>query len=127
MIIHWYVITAGKIEEQPTLTGWPTGDLSRMGESWFDIEDAGPEELRQFLSILNLHPVMQGRCLDKANSTGVISFDQAILLEFPVALNLENTYLSYLTIVLNGRMLVTIRQCTGRCKSRRSHSSKMAG
>lgn len=109
MIIHWYVITAGKIQEQPNLTGWPTVDLSQEGESWFDIEDTGPEELRQFLSFLDLHPVMLSRCLDKANSTGVISFDQAILLEFPAALNLENTEQSYLTILLKGRMLVTIR------------------
>ena len=109
MIIHWYVVTAGKIQEQPNLTGWPTVDLSQEGESWFDIEDTGPEELRQFLSFLDLHPVMLSRCLDKANSTGVISFDQAILLEFPAALNLENTEQSYLTILLKGRMLVTIR------------------
>lgn len=109
MIIHWYVITAGKIAEQPTLTAWPGVDMTQTGESWFDIEDAGPEEMRQFLSFLNLHPVMLGRCLDKANSTGVISFDQAILLEFPAALNLENTEQSYLTILLKGRLLVTIR------------------
>jgi len=109
VIIHWYVITAGNIEEQPTLTGWPAVDLSSLGESWFDIEDAGPAELRQFLSVLNLHPVMLDRCLDKANSTGVISFDQAILLEFSAALNMDNTDQSYLTILLKGRMLVTIR------------------
>ncbi|HSA38002.1 MAG TPA: CorA family divalent cation transporter [Methanoregula sp.] len=109
MIIHWYVINAGNIEEQPTLTGWPAVDLSRMGESWFDIEDAGPAELRQFLLMLNLHPVMLGRCLDKANSTGIISYDQAMLLEFPAALNLENTEQAYLTILLKERVLVTIR------------------
>lgn len=109
MIIHWYVISAGTIEEQPTLTGWPAADLSRMGESWFDIEDAGSAELRQFLLMLNLHPVMLGRCLDKANSTGIISFDQALLLEFPAALNLENTEQAYLTILLKERVLVTIR------------------
>lgn len=52
---------------------------------------------------------MLSRCLDKANSTGVISFDQALLLEFPAALNLENTEQAYLSILLKGRMLVTIR------------------
>lgn len=109
MIIHWYVINAGNIEEQPTLTGWPAVDLSRMGESWFDIEDAGPAELRQFLLMLNLHPVMLGRCLDKANSTGINSYDQAMLLEFPAALNLENTEQACLTILLKERVLVTIR------------------
>ena len=80
-----------------------------MGEIWFDIGDAGPAELRQFLLSLNLHPVMLTRCLDKANNTGVISFDQAILLEFPAASNPENMDQSYLTIVLKGPILVTIR------------------
>jgi len=80
-----------------------------MGESWFDIEDAGPAELRQFLLMLNLHPVMLGRCLDKANSTGINSYDQAMLLEFPAALNLENTEQACLTILLKERVLVTIR------------------
>ena len=109
MIIHWYVVTTGKLHEQPTLTAWPTVDLSQMGEMWFDIEDAGQAELQQFLSHLNLHPVMLARCLDKANSTGVISFDEAVLLEFPAALNLENYGQSYLTILLKGKLLVTIR------------------
>lgn len=109
MIIHWYVLTAGTLEEQPTLTGWPAVDLPQKGESWFDIEDAGPAELQQCLSMLNLHPVMLGRCLDKANSTGIIAFDKAILLEFPAAIHLETTEQSYLTILLKGRMLVTIR------------------
>jgi Mg2+ and Co2+ transporter CorA len=107
--IRWYVISAGKLQEQQPITGWPTGDLSRLGESWFDIEDAGTTELQQFLSFLDLHPVMLARCLDKANSTGIISFDQAVFLEYPAALNLETTDPSYLTIVLKGPVLVTIR------------------
>ena len=109
MDIHWYLITEGKIQEQPPVTEWPTGDLSRLGESWFDISDAGAAELRQFLSSLDLHPVMLSRCLDKANSTGVVSFGQAILLEYPVALHMETPDPSYLTIVLKGPILVTIR------------------
>ena len=109
MKINWCLISSGRLQEQPTPTDWPTADLSQLGESWFDIEDAKPEELRRFLAPLDLHPVMINRCLDSANTPGVISYDQAVLLEFPAALNLEAMDPSYLTIILQAQVLVTIR------------------
>ena len=51
------------------------------------------------------------RCSDSASTPGVISYDRAILLEFPIALNLDSLDLTYLTIVLKGPVLVTIRSC----------------
>ena len=84
-------------------------DISKLGESWFDVEDASPEELRNFLAPLDLHPVMMNRCLDSTNTPGVISYDRAVLLEFPVALNLDAVDPSYLTIILQDPVLVTIR------------------
>jgi len=107
--IKWYLINSGRLQEQPTPTDWPTADLSQLGESWFDIEDAKPEELRRFLAPLDLHPIMINRCLDSANTPGVISYDQAILMEFPAALNLKAMDPSYLTIILQTPVLVTIR------------------
>jgi Mg2+ and Co2+ transporter CorA len=83
--------------------------LPLIGENWFDIEDAGPAELQQFLLSLNLHPVMLSRCLDRVPSNGVISFDQAVLLEYPAALNMDTTDPYYLTVLLKGSILVTIR------------------
>jgi len=109
MKINWYLIRAGRLQEQQTPTDWPTSDLSQLGESWFDIEDAKPEELQRFLAPLDLHPVMINRCPDAANTPGVISYDQAVLLEFPAALNLEAMDPSYLTIILQDPVLVTIR------------------
>jgi zinc transporter len=82
-----------------------------LGESWFDIEDAKPEEILNFLAPLKLHPVMIKRCSDSASTPGVISYDRAILLEFPVALNLDSLDPTYLTILLQGPVLVTIRSC----------------
>jgi Mg2+ and Co2+ transporter CorA len=107
--INWYLIRSGRLQEQPTPTGWPTEDISQLGESWFDVEDAKPEELRKFLAPLDLHPVMTNRCLDLANTPGVISYDRAVLLEFPAALNLKSMDPSYVTIILQTPVLVTIR------------------
>ena len=109
MKINWFLISSGRLQKQPTITSWPTENISKLGESWFDIEEATPEELRSFLAPLELHPVMIKRCLDSANTPGVISYDRAILLEFPAALNLNTLDPSYLTIVLQSPALVTIR------------------
>ena len=86
-------------------------DISKLGESWFDIEDAKPEEILNFLAPLGLHPVMVKRCSDSASTPGVISYDNALLLEFPVALNLDSLDPTFLTILLRGPVLITIRSC----------------
>jgi magnesium/cobalt transport protein CorA len=109
--INWYLISSGRLREQPPLTNWPTVDISKFGESWFDIEDAKPEEIVNFLAPLGLHPVMIKRCSDSTSTPGVTSYDNAILLEFPVAPNLDSLDPTYITIVLRGPVLVTIRSC----------------
>jgi Mg2+ and Co2+ transporter CorA len=109
--VNWYLVKSGRLEEQQTLNYWPTLDISKLGESWFDLEDAKPEEILDFLAPLGLHPVMMKRCSDAVNMPGVISYDGAILLEFPVALNLDSSDPTYLTLVLRGSVLVTIRSC----------------
>jgi Mg2+ and Co2+ transporter CorA len=109
MRINWYLLSSGKLQKQPAPPGWPTGEPGRLGESWFDIEDAEPEELRRFLAPLNIHPLMLDRCLDLAVVPGVISYGQAVLLEFPAASGREAEGQAYLTFVLQSPVLVTIR------------------
>lgn len=111
MKINWYLISSGRLKEQQPLTSYPTAGISKFGESWLDIEDATPEELRNFLAPLDLHPVMTKRCLDSTNTPGVISYDRAVLMEFPVALNLNSLDPSYLTIIFQDPVLLTIRAC----------------
>jgi magnesium transporter len=110
MRINWYVLSSGKLQKRPAPQGWPTGGPDQLGDSWFDIEDAQPEELRQFLAPLNVHPLMLDRCLDSAVVPGVISFGRAVLLEFPAASDREDDGPSYLTVVLQSPVLVTIRR-----------------
>jgi magnesium/cobalt transport protein CorA len=107
--INWFLISSGRLQKQPNITSWPTDDLNKLGESWFDVEEATPEELKNFLAPLDLHPVMINRCLDSTSTPGVSSYDRALLLEFPAALNLNTLEPSYLTILLQNPVLVTIR------------------
>jgi len=107
--INWYLLSSGKLQKQPAPTGWPTGEPGQLGESWFDIEDAEPEELRRFLAPLNIHPLMLDRCVDLAVVPGVISYGRAVLLEFPAVFDREAEGQAYLTFVLQSPVLVTIR------------------
>jgi zinc transporter len=51
---------------------------------------------------------MMGRCVDSKNSPGVISYDRAVLLEFP-SISQKSEDLAYITLILQGKILVTIR------------------
>jgi Mg2+ and Co2+ transporter CorA len=107
--INWYLLDSGKLLKQSPTTNWPAEDLGQLGETWFDIEEAEPEEIRRFLGHLNLHPLMLDRCVDLADVPGVISFGQAVLLEFPADFDREAESQAYLTFVLQSPVLVTIR------------------
>lgn len=109
MGINWYLITSGKLQQQPAPSGWPQGDLAQLGDSWFDLDDYQPGELREFLASLDLHPLELKRCLDSVNDPGVVSFGKSVLMEYPAAFDKEAAQLSYLTILLQAPVLVTIR------------------
>ena len=109
MKINWYLLKSGKLQKQPSLADWPEGDISQFGENWFDIEEAEPDEIKKFLTPLNLHPLILDRCVDLADVPGVISYDKAVLLEFPIAFNQKSENQAYITFVLQSPVLVTIR------------------
>jgi magnesium transporter len=109
MKINWYLLKSGKLQKQTSPADWPEVDISHLGENWFDIEEAEPDEIKKFLTPLNLHPLILDRCVDLADVPGVISYDKAVLLEFPIAFNQESEKQAYMTFVLQSPVLVTIR------------------
>jgi Mg2+ and Co2+ transporter CorA len=109
MKIKWYLLSAGKLQEQPVLEGNLLISHWELGESWFDVQDTDPEELRKFLTPLDLHPLQLTRCLDSVNDPGLISFGKSLLMEFPATFERESADPSYLTILLQDHVLVTIR------------------
>jgi zinc transporter len=109
MRIKGFLLTAGKLQEQP-VPGDPLQALTGgLGERWFDVQEADADELRQFLSPLDLHPLQLRRCLDATNDPGVVSFGKSMLMEYPAAFDREATTPSYLTILLQDPLLVTMR------------------
>jgi Mg2+ and Co2+ transporter CorA len=109
MKIKWYVLDSGKFRENPVPEGWDSGDLGKYGNSWFDIENPEPNELRKLLTPLDLHPIVLDRCLGKKNIPGVISFESEILVELPASFDNLETDPEYLRLLLRPTVLVTIR------------------
>ena len=109
MKVKWYLLDANRIQEQLSTVGTPQVSPGKSGETWYDVLEADPEELQKFLTPLDLHPLQLARCLDSINDPGVISFGKSLLMEFPAASDRESTDLSYLSILLQDHVLVTIR------------------
>jgi Mg2+ and Co2+ transporter CorA len=104
-----YLLSSGKLLERTGVSGLPEIATGSEAEIWYDITDAEPEELSRYISTLELHPLMLNRCLDKANTPGVISYGKTVFLEYPVALNLDAAEPSYVSIILQYPVLVTVR------------------
>jgi Mg2+ and Co2+ transporter CorA len=109
MKVNWYLLISGKLQRQQIAFTWPTGDQGQLGETWLDVEEAGPDELRQFLAPLDLHPLQMAHCLDSDIDPGVMSFANSLLMEYPADFDRESAAPAYLTILLQASVLVTIR------------------
>jgi magnesium transporter len=109
MKIKSYLLAAGKLQEQPVPSGQIQPLPGKSTASWFDIQEASPEELQNFLAPLDLHPLQLKRCLDSANDPAVVEFGKSLLMEYPAAFERESTDPAYLTILLQEPVLVTIR------------------
>jgi Mg2+ and Co2+ transporter CorA len=110
MVVKWYLLNAGILQEQLSLDGWQQYMKSTKDkESWFDIEQTNSEELRLFHENLGLHPVQIARCIDSINDPGVLSFGKTLLMEYPTAFDAESEEPGYLTIIINDSILVTVR------------------
>jgi zinc transporter len=109
-VIDWYLLRSGILQLQPAPPTWPAGDLATLGESWFDISDPSPGEIAEFLRPLDLHPLAMERCVSPANVPGVISYESGVLLEFPADFDLDSGTPDYVTLLLQGAVLVTIRR-----------------
>jgi len=104
-----YLLHSGKLQKQADISVPPDLEASASQEVWYDIVDARSDELKKTLSAFKLHPLMLNRCLDKISTPGVISFGNAILMEYPVAVNLDTDEPSYISIILQYPMLITVR------------------
>lgn len=109
MRVNCYLLGAGRLQEQSDPQAQLVTSLRESRESWFDIRDAESGALREFLTPLELHPLQLTRCLDSVNDPGVVSFGNSLVMEYPAAFDQDSTDPAYLTILLQGTVLVTVR------------------
>ncbi len=109
MRINGYQITAKGLRARSGSLRLPKRRALARGESWFDVQDASRDELREFLAPMGLHPLQLARCLDSVEDPGTVSFGNSILMEYPAAFQQQSTGREYLTILLKGSILVTAR------------------
>ena len=111
MQILFYTLNSGLLKQQTVPTELSAHQPDQSEECWYDIEASTPDELLKFLEPLRLHPLLLSRCTHTANVPGVNSYELAVVVEFPVHSNLEAGSLDYLTLVLQGVVLLTIHTC----------------
>ena len=109
MIIKSYLLAAGRLQEQPAPADQSPALPGQAAAGWFDIQEASPAELQNFLRPLDLHPLQLKRCLDSVNDPAVVEFGKSLLMEYPAAFEREAIEPAYLTILLQDPVLVTIR------------------
>src|SRR5512136_1593464 len=109
MIIKRYMLYAGRMHEKPVSESQPLALPVEGKDYWCDVQEADPEELRKFLTPLNLHPLQMKRCLDSVNDPGVISFGKSLLMEYPATFAPESPNPAFITILLHNPVLVTVR------------------
>lgn len=109
MKVKNYSLLEGRLREQADPARPTKVDFAEPGERWHEVQDAGPEELRRFLEPFELHPLQMKRCIDSVDNPGVVSFRDSVLMEYPAVIGEETTHAAYLTILLKGSVLVTIR------------------
>jgi Mg2+ and Co2+ transporter CorA len=109
MRIKRYLLVSGRLQEKPVPEDRLQASPGEPGESWIDVRDASPDELRTFLTLLDLHPTQLKRCLDSVNEPGVVSFGKTLLMEYPAEFDRESMEPAYLTILLQDHVLVTVR------------------
>jgi Mg2+ and Co2+ transporter CorA len=109
MRMNWYLLESEKLQKQQSPFMWTKIGQEKGSESWLDIEEANPDELQQLIAPLDLHPLQLVHCLDLDIDPGVLSFSKSLLMEYPAFFEHEMADPSYLTIILQGSVLVTVR------------------
>jgi magnesium transporter len=78
------------------------------GRFWVDVQDRDPNALAEFLSPLNLHPLVVEACLDPAPKARLAPYESALLIEFPIPSQWDDTTPALLAVLCLPGGIVTI-------------------
>lgn len=84
----------------------------RDGKSyyWIDIENPNPASLEEFLSFLELHPLVLEACLDPAGTSRVAPYQQSLFIKFSIHLGSDIPRQSFLSIICLPQAVITVHE-----------------
>jgi len=82
------------------------------GESlhWFDIAQPDPAALTEFLSPLQLHPLVLEGCLDMEAGSRIAPYERALFIKLPTQLAWDSPNQSFLSIICLPSSIITIHE-----------------
>jgi Mg2+ and Co2+ transporter CorA len=110
MKVRCFELVSGRLQEQPGSAGSLKESPSARTERWVDAAEAGPEDLRELLTPLDLPSSLLTRCLNRVSDPGVLSAGRSVLMEYPAVFAREADRPAFLSIILRKGLLVTVRQ-----------------
>jgi magnesium transporter len=119
--IKYYQIRETKLLEPVPADRLSWTDLQDQPLGWLDVADFQPEELRQFLEPLDLHPLVLEDCLQPEDNPSVAAHGNALFIKFPTPFGLDEARPSYLSIVCLPTTLITIHQAAIPALDRLAH------
>jgi zinc transporter len=108
--VRSFTLEKGRLLERQGSADCSVESLRKAGQCWLDLDAAGPDELQSFLAPFELPDSLLDRCLNKTTDPGVVATETAILMEYPVVLHPGADTPAFLTILLSGGLLVTVRR-----------------
>ena len=75
---------------------------------WVDIENSDPTTLEEFLSRLQLHPLILEGCLEPTTGSQVSPYEQSLFIKLPTQLVWEDLDQSFLSIICFAHSIITI-------------------
>ena len=100
---------------------WFQDDILR----WLDIEGATPDELRQLLATLDLHPLILHHCTSRESIVNIEPLDQTVFIRVPIPAVFSSFSQAYLSVVCCPTTLITIH--TGTIANLTNLMAKLSG
>ncbi len=96
------------LSSAPPSLAWVHDDVLR----WVDVEAATPDEVRQLLASLELHPIILDHCTARESTVNFVPLDQALFINMPLPAVASTFRQAYLSMVCCPTTLITLHSDT---------------